>query len=152
MLGGVFGFGLLALLGFPPFSLFVSEFSMARAEVDVGLWWVVAISFVCLWVIFGAFAMHGRQMLLGESPLGGANPSPPHARSPSRSSGALVLCAVIGVSAWPLQSLLHDAAHVVVTMTCGARTVDVIGAEELHDLAAALLDERHRLADCRRAR
>ena len=36
----------MALVGFPPFSLFVSELSMARAEVDVGLWWVVAISLV----------------------------------------------------------------------------------------------------------
>jgi hydrogenase-4 component F len=112
VLGGIFGFGLLALLGFPPFSLFVSELNMARAEVDVGLWWVVAISFACLSVIFAAFFAHGRQMLLGGST--------PTARTEvtSRSVaiplvGALVICAAIGVSAWPLQSLLHGAAHVV---------------------------------------
>ncbi len=111
MLGGIFGFGLLALLGFPPFSLFASELNMARAEVDVGLWWVVAISFVCLSVIFASLFAHGRQMLLGSTPAAG-----PAATSKSVAIplvGALVVCAAIGVSAWPLQSLLHGAAHVV---------------------------------------
>ena len=36
-LGGVFGVGLVALLGLPPFSLFTSELLMARAEFEVGL-------------------------------------------------------------------------------------------------------------------
>ena len=110
VLGGVFGVGLLALLGFPPFSIFVSEFSMARAEVDAGLWWVMALSFVCLAVIFGAIAMHGRQMLLGATPSSAVST----ARSVAVPLiGGLALCALIGVTAWPLQSLLHDAARVV---------------------------------------
>jgi len=32
---GVFAFGLVALLGLPPFSLFISELNMLRAEVHV---------------------------------------------------------------------------------------------------------------------
>lgn len=111
VLGGIFGFGLMALVGFPPFSLFVSEFSMARAEVDVGLWWVVAITLICLAVIFGAFARHARQMLMGGSSS--------DATSTSRSVAVpliagLVFCVLIGVVAWPLQSLLHAASQVVV--------------------------------------
>jgi hydrogenase-4 component F len=112
VLGGIFGFGLLALVGFPPFSIFVSELSMARAEVDVGLWWAVAISLVCLGVIFGAIGMHARQMLLGE-PLVATTPVSTARSVAIPLVGALVTCALIGVLAWPLQSLLHSAAHVV---------------------------------------
>jgi hydrogenase-4 component F len=113
VLGGIFGFGLMALVGFPPFSLFVSELSMARAEVDVGLWWVVAITLACLGVIFGAFARHARQMLMGAGPSASTGST-----STARSVAVplitgLVVCALIGVVAWPLQSLLHSAAHVV---------------------------------------
>ena len=109
LLGGVFGTGLLALLGFPPFSLFVSEFSMARAEVQVGLWWVVAIALGCLSVILVAVTHHARHLLLGPGDAAGASP-----RSVAIPFvAALVACAAIGVSAWPLLSLLHAAAHVV---------------------------------------
>jgi hydrogenase-4 component F len=114
VLGGIFGFGLMALVGFPPFSLFVSELSMARAEVDVGLWWVVAISLACLGVIFGAFASHARQMLMGAAPSTSAGPVATARSVAVPLVTALVVCALIGVVAWPLQSLLHSAAHVVV--------------------------------------
>jgi hydrogenase-4 component F len=111
VVGGIFGCGLLALLGFPPFSLFVSEFTMARAEVNVGLWWVVAISLVCLSVIFVSMTNHARHLLLGGDssvavPLSARSVVVPLVT-------ALVVCAFIGVSAWPLLSLLHAAAHVV---------------------------------------
>lgn len=111
VLGGVFGFAILALLGFPPFSLFVSEVNMARAEVDAGLWWVVLITLGCLGVIFASMATHARSMLLGD---GDATPSRDTPRSVAVPLiGALVVCAVIGVSSWPLLSLLHAAAGVV---------------------------------------
>ena len=48
VLGGIFAFGLVALLGFPPFSLFVSELNMLRAEFQVGLGWAAAASW-CAW-------------------------------------------------------------------------------------------------------
>lgn len=111
VLGGVFGCGLLALLGFPPFSLFISEFTMARAEVDVGLWWVVALSLACLSVILVSITNHARHLLLG-----GDSSSPASLRARSVAVpliSALATCAFIGVSSWPLLSLLHSAAHVV---------------------------------------
>jgi hydrogenase-4 component F len=111
-LGGIFAFGLVALLGLPPFSLFVSEFNMARAEVQVGLGWVAAISLVCMAVIFGAVMSHGRHMLFGAR----ADAEPVHP-TPSIVSvplvGALVGCAALGVLAWPLDSLLRAAALVI---------------------------------------
>ena len=112
VLGGIFGVGLLALVGFPPFSIFVSELSMARAEVDVGLWWAVAISLVCLGVIFGAIGMHARQMLLGEPATAGTVATARSVAVPLVS--ALVVVALLGVLAWPLQSLLQSAANAVV--------------------------------------
>ncbi len=111
VLGGIFGFGLVALLGFPPFSLFVSELNMLRAEVQVGLGWAAAVSLVCMAVIFAAVMSHGRHLLLG--PKGTAAPAMTPALVAVPLVGGLVGCAFIGVSAWPLQPLLHAAAGIV---------------------------------------
>ena len=118
-LGGIFGVGLLALLGLPPFSLFVSELTMFRAEFQAGLGWVVAVSLVCVAVIFAAMATHGRRLLLGGGDGGsgvGAGGERVH-RTPAAVAvpliGALAVCAGLGLLAWPLQSLLHAAAQVV---------------------------------------
>jgi hydrogenase-4 component F len=110
-LGGVFGIGLLALLGFPPFSLFASELAMFRAEFQVGLGWAAAAAMVAMVVIFIAVAGHARHMLLG--------PGDPSAveRTPRLTLAPLVvglaMCAAIGVFAWPLTNLLAAAARAV---------------------------------------
>jgi len=111
VLGGIFAFGLVALLGFPPFSLFVSELNMLRAEFQVGLGWAAAASLVCMAVIFAAVMSHGRHLLLG--PKGATTPKTTPALVAVPLVGGLVGCAFIGVSAWPLQPLLHAAARVV---------------------------------------
>ena len=112
-LGGVFAFGLVALLGLPPFSLFISELNMLRAEVHVGLGWVAAISLVLMAVIFGSVMSHGRHMLFGARPDGEvAHKSPLNVSVPL--IGGLVACGAIGVLAWPLDTLLRAAAMVVV--------------------------------------
>ena len=111
VLGGIFGFGLFALLGFPPFSLFVSELNMLRAEFQVGLGWAAAASLVCMAVIFAAVMSHGRHLLLG--PRGTDAPALTPALVAVPLIGGLVGCAFIGVSAWPLESLLHAAARIV---------------------------------------
>jgi hydrogenase-4 component F len=111
VLGGIFAFGLVALLGFPPFSLFVSELNMLRAEFQVGLGWAAAASMVCMVVIFAAVMSHGRHLLLG--PEGATTPATTPALVAVPLVGGLVGCAFIGVSAWPLQPLLHAAARIV---------------------------------------
>ena len=111
VLGGIFAFGLVALLGFPPFSLFVSELNMLRAEFSVGLGWAAGLSLVCMAVIFGAVMSHGRHLLFGSRGSDAPATTPSLVAVPL--IGGLVGCAFIGVSAWPLGPLLHAAAHVV---------------------------------------
>jgi len=110
VLGALFGWGLLALVGLPPFSIFLSEFTMARAEIDQGLWWAVAICLVCVSLIFASITTHARHMLFGDGPR---ETSAPIAGVAVPLAGALGVCVVVGVSSWPLLSLLHAAAHVV---------------------------------------
>jgi hydrogenase-4 component F len=112
VLGGIFGFGLVALLGLPPFSLFASELNMLRAEVAVGLGWAAAIALVCMAVIFAAVMAHGRHLLLGDAPPQGRPEATPRIVAVPLAAG-LLACAFLGVSAWPLQPLLHAAAQVV---------------------------------------
>ena len=113
VLGGIFGFGLVALLGLPPFSLFVSELNMIRAEVAAGLGWAAGISLVCMAVIFAVVMSHGRHLLLGQSSGVGLPIATSRLVSVPLISG-LVACAAFGILAWPLQPLLHAAARVVV--------------------------------------
>lgn len=113
VLGGIFGFGLVALLGLPPFSLFVSELNMFRGELRAGLGWVVVVSLVLIAVIFASVMAHGRELLLGSVAR-----SQTKRESTPRIVGVplvtgLVACALLGLSAWPLQSLLYAAARVV---------------------------------------
>jgi len=112
VLGGIFGFGLVALLGLPPFSLFASELNMLRAEVAAGLGWAAAIALACMAVIFAAVMAHGRHLLLGDAPPHGRREATPRAVAVPLAAG-LLACAFLGVSAWPLQPLLHAAAQVV---------------------------------------
>ena len=79
-LGGVFGVGLLALSGFPPFSLFISELGMFRAEFEVGLGWAAAAAMVAMVVIFIAVVSHARHMLLGTGESKAADATPRLAR------------------------------------------------------------------------
>ncbi len=111
VLGGIFGFGLLALLGFPPFSLFVTEMNMLRAEFQVGLGWAAALSISLMAVIFAAMLSHGRRLLLGRGEREQRQPTARLVAIPL--IGGLVGCAFIGISAWPLATLLSAAARIV---------------------------------------
>ena len=111
VLGGIFGFGLLALLGFPPFSLFVSEINMLRAEFQVGLGWVAALSISLMAVVFAAMFSHGRRLLLGRGEKEQRQPTARMVAIPL--IGGLAGCVFIGISAWPLATLLSAAARIV---------------------------------------
>jgi hydrogenase-4 component F len=111
VLGGIFGVGLLALLGFPPFSLFASELGMFRAEFEVGLGWAAVAAMVAMVVIFIAVVGHARHMLLGAAESPASESTPRLALAPL--FGGLAVCAAIGVFAWPLTSLLEAGARAV---------------------------------------
>ncbi|MEU6146264.1 proton-conducting transporter membrane subunit [Streptomyces sp. NPDC047081] len=112
-LGGAFGLAVVALLGFPPFSLFASELGIARAGFAAGggLGWATAAALLLVLVAFAALTARTARMLLG--------PSTPAGESPS-TGWPLVLglaaCAALGVGLGPLTDLLHTA-----TQTIGSR-------------------------------
>jgi hydrogenase-4 component F len=110
--GGIFGLGLLGLLGFPPFSLFTSELAIARAGMAQGLGWAVAVALVLLLIVFAAVMGHAQDMLLGD-PSGDIER---HHRSRAAAVplvAGLLAAAALGTSIWPIQRLLHAAAGVV---------------------------------------
>jgi hydrogenase-4 component F len=124
LLAGCAGAGVLALAGFPPFSVFASEIGIVRAGFSAGLGWVFAIALTLMLVITAALLGHTSRMLLGAG-SGAAHPAGDAAGGTAAGSEvagsevaglapavtALAACAVLGVYAGPLTTLLHSAAH-----------------------------------------
>lgn len=123
LLAGCTGAGVLALSGFPPFSVFASEIGIARAGFGAGLGWATALALVLMLVITAALLGHTSRMLLGAGPLAdgaphstaagapGADPARSSAAGLAPAVGALAACAVLGIWAGPLADLLHSAAR-----------------------------------------
>jgi hydrogenase-4 component F len=120
---GLFGLAVVALLGLPPFALFASEITLARAGFAAGLGAVVATAFLLVLVAFAAIARHAAGMLLGLSSVSPTSPSsaaehPDTAPAPRRGLRwlplALGLLAAAGLGVWlgPVQPLLDSAALV----------------------------------------
>ncbi|WP_433227083.1 proton-conducting transporter transmembrane domain-containing protein [Actinomadura formosensis] len=116
LIGGGFGAAVLALLGFPPFSLFASELAIFRAGFTAGLGWAVGAALVLLLVITAAVASGTARMLLGAPGTGPGAATLP-SRPPLGAAAGLLLglsaCAVLGIGLGPLHDLLLDAAAVL---------------------------------------
>ncbi|GAB3260541.1 proton-conducting transporter transmembrane domain-containing protein [Nocardioides dilutus] len=117
VLAGTFGLGFLALLGLPPFSLFVSELGLARAAADAGLGWVIGAALAMLVVVFVAIAAHLGPMILGSGSGSGSGATGRVAGVAAASGTAplvvgLLVLAVLGVVAWPVDQVL-DAASLI---------------------------------------
>lgn len=118
VLAGCLGFGVLALIGLPPFSLFASEIGIVRSGFAAGLGVVVVPALLLVLVIAAFLLAHTSRMLLGSPDGDGAAES---AAAPAFSgiglAGAtplllgLVACAALGVTAGPLTELLTLAAN-----------------------------------------
>jgi hydrogenase-4 component F len=117
VLAGCFGAGVLALVGLPPFSVFASEFGIARAGFATGLGWVTAAGLILVLIIAAVLLGHTSRMLLG-APIPGPGPGAAPTLLPGGAALALVLglgvCAGVGISAGALSALLRLAAN---TMT-----------------------------------
>ncbi|MBP2328804.1 hydrogenase-4 component F [Kibdelosporangium banguiense] len=116
-LAGAVGLGVLALIGLPPFSLFASELGLFRAGFTAGLGWLTAIALVLVLIIAAALVTHTSRMLLGAAPDGpGTATGTRQLPIPTSLAllGGLVACAVLGVTAGPLTTLLHLAAETLV--------------------------------------
>jgi hydrogenase-4 component F len=68
--GGLFGASVLALVGLPPFSLFMSEVLLVRAGWAGGHPAVTGLVLVLLLIAFGSLLYHLQRMLLGDAPSG----------------------------------------------------------------------------------
>lgn len=122
MLAGCVGFGVLALIGLPPFSVFASELGIAQAGFDSPLGWATAIALLLVLVIAAALIGHTSRMLLGEpAPSLTGGPGTPAAPAPLPVTTGLVLgtglltCAALGITAGPLSDLLRLAAEIAGT-------------------------------------
>jgi hydrogenase-4 component F len=62
--------GVFALTGFPPFSIFISEFLIIAAAFTNGAYAIGVVLLLFLSVIFGAFIFHFGKMLFGNLPKG----------------------------------------------------------------------------------
>jgi hydrogenase-4 component F len=121
VLAGMVGLGVLALLGFPPFSLFASELGIFRAGFTSGLGWATVIALVMVLVITAALFTHAGHMLLGNPVRGEVRDAPGAAAAPDRTAtstvltlgGGLLACAALGVAAGPLAHLLSLAAGII---------------------------------------
>ncbi|WP_327640709.1 proton-conducting transporter membrane subunit [Kribbella sp. NBC_00482] len=121
VLAGLFAVGLAALLGLPPFSLFVSEIGLIRAGIDAHLGWVMAVVLTLLLVVFVAISTKAAGLLLGS---GEPNPTGQGGVATMKAlrvsivvplTAGLVVVAVLGIVDWPLGQLLHAAAQIVGT-------------------------------------
>lgn len=116
LIGGGFGAAVLALLGFPPFSLFASELAIFRAGFTAGLGWAVGAALVLLLVITAAVAAGTARMLLGAPGTGPGAATLPSRPLPGAAAGLLLglsACALLGLGLGPLHDLLLDAAAVL---------------------------------------
>jgi hydrogenase-4 component F len=68
--GGLFAVGILALIGLPPFGLFVSEFALFRAGFATKHYWLLGTTLLLLVVAFISFINHLNNMLYGSAPEG----------------------------------------------------------------------------------
>ncbi|HEX9422438.1 MAG TPA: proton-conducting transporter membrane subunit, partial [Pyrinomonadaceae bacterium] len=68
--GGLFAIGILALIGLPPFGLFISEFALFRAGFTTRHYWLMGATLALLVVAFVSFINHLNNMLYGPVPEG----------------------------------------------------------------------------------
>jgi hydrogenase-4 component F len=110
--GPLFAAGILALLGLPPFGLFVSEMLLLRAGFLAGRPWVTGTILMLLVSIFIAMLGHLSRILYGEAPRDVEAGDGPRPLLPLLLNlGALV---VIGVALpGPLMRLIGQAAGIV---------------------------------------
>lgn len=113
--GVLFAAGCLALAGFPPFAMFVSEMLMVLAGVAAAAWWALALVLVALVVVIMALVR-----LITGSALGRAPEDVPRGDVPALAlAPEIVLVALVvllGVAMpGPLAGSIEDAGAIVMT-------------------------------------
>jgi hydrogenase-4 component F len=70
--GGLFAAGVLAIIGLPPFGVFISEFALLRAGFATGRPWLMGVVLALLAVAFVSMIGHLNRMLYGRPAPGTA--------------------------------------------------------------------------------
>lgn len=65
--GSVFLAGILALIGLPPFGLFISEFVILRAGLESNYTWIAVAAIILLAIVFAGMLMSVNRMMYGAS-------------------------------------------------------------------------------------
>ena len=114
--GGLFAAGLLALMGLPPFGLFISEFSLFRAGFAQHHPWLrglLGAALLLLLIAFVSFITRLNWMLYGEAPAELAVGDTAGWRVAPMLLGLLVLVALGLTLPAPLETLLNQIVRVV---------------------------------------
>jgi hydrogenase-4 component F len=111
--GGLFAAGVLAVIGLPPFGLFISEFALFRAGFTAGRPWLMGLVLALLTVAFVSMIGHLNRMLYG-APTAGVTVGEP-SRWPLLPLGVCVTALVVlGITLpAPLEALLHQIVEIV---------------------------------------
>lgn len=59
--------GTLAIVGAPPFAIFIGEYLTLSSAIDAGYWWMAAIMLGLILIIFAGFVLHIFPMLSGST-------------------------------------------------------------------------------------
>lgn len=94
--GAAFALGVLAIMGAPPFGLFISELTIARAGFIGGEGWAAVAMLALLVLIAAGFAVHATRLLMGD-PVGGSDRGEVTRWGWVPIIGLLGLCAMLGV-------------------------------------------------------
>ena len=111
--GALFMGGILAIVGLPPFGLFISEFALIRAGFAAGRPGVMAAVLVLLGVAFVALLRHSNRMLYGAPPEGVAIGEIGRWRIAPLFLSVAVLVALGLTLPAPLEALLNQVVEIV---------------------------------------
>lgn len=142
VLAGCLGLGVLALLGFPPFSLFASELGLFRAGFAAGSGWPIAVALLLVLVITAAMFAHSARMLLGEPTPGAAGQPAPSAAAttttPGTPAASATMAAETALTVPPAARYPVSGVAVLVggLATCAVLGIAAGGLEQLLYLAA----------------
>ena len=114
MTGALWTAGFLAIVGSPPFGLFVSEFLILKGILSQGRWLVATCYLLALAVIFVGMSIPVLRMVQGTRPRDMQRAEPESACSvlPPLCLGTLVLCLGVYTPAW-LENILRRAAALI---------------------------------------
>jgi hydrogenase-4 component F len=111
--GGLFLLGGLALVGMPPFGIFVSEFLLFRAGLISAHPWTVAAMALLVVLIFISFLGYLNRLLYGEAPAAAARETADGAALVPLALNVATLVIVGLAIPDPVARLLHEAVRIV---------------------------------------